>query len=213
MLNEINMKNIGLLVCLCMGLSASAMAMGDADAGKNKSAVCGACHGADGNSAIEMNPKLAGQHQAYIVKQLKEFKLASQTGGAEGRNNAIMNGMSAALSEQDMQDIAAYYSGQKASAGETPEDAVEAGSKLYLGGDLERGITACIACHGPRGNGGSLSGFPDISGQHAAYNTSQLEAFRSGQRANSLNGMMADIAKRLNDKDIEVLAAYLAGLH
>jgi len=207
------MKNIGLLVCLCLGLSASAMAMGDAEAGKNKSAACGACHGADGNSAIDMNPKLAGQHHNYIVKQLKEFALASQTGGAEGRNNAIMNGMSAALSEQDMHDIAAYFSSQKASPGETPGDAVEAGSKLYLGGDLERGITACIACHGPRGNGSSLSGFPDISGQHAAYNKAQLEAFRSGQRSNSLNGMMADIAKRLTDKDIEILAAYLAGLH
>jgi cytochrome c553 len=208
-----NMKKIGMLVCLCLGLSASAMAMGDAEAGKNKSVACGACHGADGNSAIDMNPKLAGQHQAYIVKQLKEFKLASQTGGAEGRNNAVMNGMSAGLSEQDMLDIAAYYSSQEATAGETPEDVVEAGSKLYLGGDLERGITACIACHGPRGDGSSLSGFPDISGQHAFYTKTQLEAFRSGQRANSLNGMMADIAKRLTDKDIEILAAYLAGLH
>jgi cytochrome c553 len=189
------------------------MAMGDAEAGKNKSASCGACHGADGNSAIDINPKLAGQHEAYIIKQLSEFKLASQTGGAEGRNNAVMNGMAAVLSDQDMQDIAAYFASQKATAGETPEDAVEAGSKLYLGGDMQRGITACIACHGPRGDGSSLSGFPDISGQHAAYNKSQLEAFRSGQRANSLNGMMADIAKRLSDKDIEVLAAYLAGLH
>lgn len=207
------MKNIGLLVCLCLGLSASAMAMGDAEAGKDKSATCGACHGADGNSAIDINPKLAGQHEAYIVKQLNEFKLASQTGGAEGRNNAVMNGMAAALSEQDTQDIAAYFSNQKATAGETPEDAVEAGSKLYLGGDLQRGITACIACHGPRGDGSSLSGFPDISGQHSAYNKAQLEAFRSGQRSNSLNGMMADIAKRLTDKDIEILSAYLAGLH
>ena len=207
------MKNICLLVCLCLGLSASAMAMGDAEAGKNKSAACGACHGVDGNSSLDMNPKLAGQHQAYIVKQLKEFKLASQTGGAEGRNNAVMNGMSAGLSEQDMQDIAAYYSSQKASPGATPEEFVEAGNKLYVGGDLKRGITACIACHGPRGDGSSLSGFPDISGQHAAYNKAQLEAFRSGDRANSLNGMMADIAKRLTDEDIEILAAYLAGLH
>ena len=207
------MKNVVLLVCLFTGLSANAMAMGDAEAGKTKSAACGACHGADGNSAIDMNPKLAGQHAGYLVKQLNDFKLASQTGGAEGRNNAVMNGMAAALSEQDMLDISAYFSGQKASPGKTPEDAVEKGSKLYAGGDLDRGVTACIACHGPRGDGTSLSGFPDISGQHVAYIKGQLEAFRSGQRANSVNGMMGDIAKRLTDEDIEILSAYLAGLH
>jgi cytochrome c553 len=207
------MKNVGLLVCLFLGLCANAMAMGDVEAGKSKSAACGACHGADGNSMIDMYPKLAGQHAGYLVKQLNDFKLASQTSGAEGRNNALMNSTAAALTEQDMQDIAAYYSSQKAASGETPEDVVEAGSKLYLGGDLERGITACVACHGPRGDGTSLSGFPDISGQHSTYIKIQLEAFRSGQRANSLNGMMADIAKRLSDSDIEILSAYLAGLH
>jgi cytochrome c553 len=207
------MKNVGLLVCLFLGLCANAMAVGDAEAGKSKSALCAACHGGDGNSLIDINPKLAGQHAGYLVKQLNDFKLASQTSGAEGRNNAVMNGMSASLTEQDMQDIAAYFTSQKATPGETPEDVVEAGSKLYLGGDLERGITACVACHGPRGDGTSLSGFPDISGQHSAYIKSQLEAFRSGQRANSLNGMMADIAKRLSDKDIEILSGYLAGLH
>ena len=213
MLNEIKMKNIGLLVCLFLGFSVSAATQGDAEKGKAKSVTCGACHGADGNSAIAMNPKLAGQHANYLVKQLAEFKLASQTGGKEGRNNAVMNGMAAALSEQDMRDLAAYYSSQEATPGEASEDAVELGNKLYVGGDLERGITACIACHGPKGNGTSLSGFPDISGQHADYIASQLKAFRSGDRANSLNGMMADIAKRMTDKDIEVISSYVSGLH
>ena len=207
------MKNVGLLICLFLGLCANVMAIGDPEAGKSKSAACGACHGADGNSMIDINPKLAGQHAGYLVKQLNDFKLASQTGGTDGRNNAVMNGMSAVLTEQDMQDIAAYFASQKATPGETPEDLVAAGSKLYLGGDLERGITACVACHGPRGDGTSLSGFPDISGQHSAYIKTQLEAFRSGQRANSLNGMMADISKRLSDKDIEILSGYLGGLH
>ncbi|MFT4789825.1 MAG: cytochrome c553, partial [Paraglaciecola sp.] len=193
------MKMFGLLVSVFLGFSASALAVGDIQAGKTKSLACGACHGADGNSMLDMNPKLAGQHMNYLVKQLAEFKLASQTGGKEGRNNAVMNGMAAALSEQDMQDIAAYFSSQTAKPGETPEDVIEAGSKLYRGGDLARGITACIACHGPRGNGTSLSGFPDISGQHPAYLKAQLLAFRAGQRANSLNGMMGDIAKRLSD--------------
>ncbi|WP_339900700.1 c-type cytochrome [Paraglaciecola polaris] len=207
------MKIMVLLVSVFLGLSASALAAGDVEAGKAKSVACGACHGADGNSMIDMNPKLAGQHAGYLVKQLKEFKLAAQTGGEEGRNNAVMNGMATALSEQDMQDIAAYYTSQTAKEGEAPEDVIEQGGKLYRGGDLERGITACTACHGPRGNGTSLSGFPDISGQHTTYLKAQLEAFRSGQRANSHNGMMEDIAKRLTDQDIDILSKYIAGLY
>jgi cytochrome c553 len=213
LLNEIKMKNISLLIILLLGFSAPSIAQGDAEKGKAKSVACGACHGADGNSLISINPKLAGQHANYLVKQIAEFKLASQTGGKEGRNNAVMNGMAAALSEQDILDIAAYFSSQTSTAGETPEDSVALGTKLYAGGDLERGITACIACHGPRGNGTSLSGFPDISGQHADYIKAQLNAFRSGDRANSLNGMMEDIAKKMTDEDIEVLSNYVAGLH
>ena len=213
MLNEIKMKNISLLVCLFVGFSASAIAQGDAEKGKAKAVTCGACHGADGNSTLAMNPKIAGQHANYLAKQLTEFKLASQSGGKEGRNNAVMNGMSAMLSEQDILDLAAYFSSQEATPSEASEDAIELGNKLYVGGDLDRGITACIACHGPKGNGTSLSGFPDISGQHADYIAAQLKAFRSGERANSLNGMMADIAKRMTDKDIEVISSYVAGLH
>jgi cytochrome c553 len=213
MLKEIKMKNISLLVCLFLGFSVSAVEQGNAENGKAKSITCAACHGADGNSAIPMNPKLAGQHAKYLAKQLTEFKLASQTGGKEGRNNAIMNGMSAALSEQDILDLAAYFSIQDATSSESSQDAVVQGNKLYVGGDLKRGITACIACHGPKGNGTSLSGFPDISGQHSDYIASQLKAFRSGDRANSLNGMMADIAKRLTDEDIKVISNYVAGLH
>ena len=213
MLNEIKMKNIGVLVCLFISFNINAAEQGNAENGKTKSITCSACHGVDGNSAIPMNPKLAGQHEKYLVKQLTEFKLASKTGGKDGRNNAIMNGMSAVLSEQDIRDIAAYYSSQEAVPGETTQDAVEQGNRLYIGGDLERGITACIACHGPKGNGTSLSGFPDISGQHSVYIAAQLKSFRSGGRANSLNGMMADIAKRMTDEDIEVISSYVSGLH
>lgn len=213
MLNEIKMKNIGVLVCLFISFNINAAEQGNAENGKTKSITCSACHGVDGNSAIPMNPKLAGQHEKYLVKQLTEFKLASKTGGKDGRNNAIMNGMSAALSEQDIRDLAAYYSSQEAVPGESTQDAVEQGNKLYIGGDLKRGITACIACHGPKGNGTSLSGFPDISGQHSVYISSQLKSFRSGGRANSLNGMMADIAKRMTDEDIEVISSYVSGLH
>lgn len=211
------MKKLGMLLCLAVGLSSTAWAQGsisgNAEDGKNKSQLCGTCHGTDGNSMIELNPNLAGQHAKYLSKQLKEFRLASQTGGAEGRNNAVMNGMSAALSDQDIADLSAYFASQEAKPLTTPEDVVAAGEALYRGGDLDRGITACIACHGPRGNGTGLSGFPKISGQHATYTKAQLQAFRSGERANDLNGMMRDIAMKLTDDDIEILSKYLGGLH
>ncbi len=210
------MKKLGLFFCLSLvsSIAFSAQAnTGDPEAGKAKSLACGACHGADGNSAIPMNPKLAGQHANYLVKQLKEFKEAMQTGGKEGRNNGIMGMQANLLSEQDMLDIAAYYASQEPQIGAAPENVIAAGEALYRGGDAERKITACIACHGPRGNGMGLAGFPDISGQHAEYTATQLKTFRSGERHNDLNGMMRDIAKKLTDEDIEILSQYLAGLY
>ena len=207
------MKKLGLLFCITLGLSTTAMASGDPEAGKNKAVTCAACHGNDGNSMLDIYPKIAGQHSAYLVKQLKEFRQAAQTGGAEGRNDPVMSAQAMALSDQDILDLAAYFSDQKEKQGTTPEDVVEAGAKLYRGGDTDRGITACIACHGPRGNGMGLANFPDISGQHAPYIKAQLEKFRSGDRANDLNGMMRDIAKRLTDEDIDILSKYMGGLH
>ncbi|NVK25299.1 MAG: cytochrome c, partial [Gammaproteobacteria bacterium] len=137
------MRNIAFTLTMLLGLVTSAQATeGDIDAGKQKSATCVACHSVDGNSAISMYPKIAGQHSEYIYKQLKEFKSGD-------RKDPVMAGMVAALSDQDMKDLAAYFSSQTMSAGETPEDVVEAGELLYRGGDMERGIPACIACHGP----------------------------------------------------------------
>lgn len=211
------MKKLGLLFCVAMFSTNAAVAQqemkGDPEAGKAKSTACAACHSVDGNSVIDMNPKLAGQHAGYLVKQLQDFRTASQTGGAEGRNNAVMNGFAAGLSDQDMLDIAAYFASQDMKPGSTPEDMIDAGAALYRGGDAERGITACIACHGPKGNGMGLAGFPDISGQHVTYTKTQLENFRSGARANDLNGMMRDIAKKLTDEDIQLLSNYVSGLH
>ncbi|MFT5276824.1 MAG: cytochrome c553 [Glaciecola sp.] len=207
------MKKIGLLVCLALGMSTAVFAKGDAEAGKAKSLTCSACHGADGNSAIPMNPKIAGQHPNYLAKQLTEFRLASRTGGKEGRNNAVMNGMSAALSDEDIADLSAYFSSQDLKPGTTPEDVIEAGQALYRGGNAEKGITSCISCHGPNGKGMGLAGFPVISGQHVDYTISQLKMFRDGSRANDMNGMMRDIAQKLNDEEIEILAKYLGGLH
>jgi len=210
------MKKIALSLTILLGtLSASnATAFdGDVNAGKEKSETCAACHGPDGNAPVNIYPKIAGQHADYIYKQLQEFKLGMTSGGKEGRMDPVMSGMAMPLSDQDMKDLAAYFSSLNMSEGATPKDVVEVGQQLYKAGDAERGIPACAACHGPRGNGTSLAKFPKISFQHPEYIKSQLEKFRDGTRNNDLNGMMQDIAKKLTDKDIEVLSKYLGGLH
>lgn len=186
---------------------------GNVQAGKAKSAACVACHGVDGNSILSINPTLAGQHQRYLFKQLREFKLGAQTNGEKGRYAAAMSAMAMPLSEQDMADLAAYYSSQKAKAGTTVEDVIEIAQPLYRAGDKSRGIPACIACHGPRGSGTSLSGFPKISGQHAQYINAQLMAFKQGKRHNDLNDMMRSVARKLSDDEIDALSEYVGGLH
>lgn len=208
------MKKLILPLTLLFGLVGTANAFdGNAEAGKAKSATCAACHGPDGNSQLSMYPKIAGQHAEYLYKQLADYKLGMTTGGKQGRANAIMYGMVATLSDQDMKDLAAYFASQRKTPGSTPEDVIEAGQQLYRGGDAERGIAACIACHGPRGAGTSLAGFPRIGFQNAEYLKLTLEEFRAGTRANDMNGMMRDVAKKLTDEDIRVLSLYLGGLH
>lgn len=212
------MKKVALVVGLYFGLNLALVgsaqaATGDAEAGQAKAAVCAACHGSNGNSPSDMYPKIGGQHESYLLKQLRDYKLASETGGAEGRNNAIMSAQVMFLNDQDLADLAAYFASQDAEGGEAPEEVIAAAKQLYMGGDAERKIAACVACHGPRGDGMGLASFPDISGQHAAYTIDQLKQFRSGQRANDPNGMMRDVAAKLSDADMEVLAKYLQGLY
>lgn len=208
------MKKIAMFVGLYLGLTGIAMAAtGNAEAGQQKSAVCAACHGPDGNSPLDMYPKIAGQHESYLFKQLKDYKLAAETGGEQGRADPIMQGQVMMLSEQDMADLAAFFAAQEMSPGSAPEDVIAEGQKLFIGGDEARGIAACAACHGPRGDGMALANFPDISGQSAAYTKQQLERFRSGERLNDLNGMMGDVAAKLTDKDIEILSQYIQGLY
>lgn len=212
------MKNIvlsvGVLVAGFIGFTSNAAAVeGSVEAGQSKAMVCAACHGPNGNSPSSMYPSLAGQHDTYLIKQLTEYRLAAQTNGEQGRANAIMQGQAMNLSDQDIADLAAYFSAQDAEIVGAPEDSIAMGEKLYRGGDEERGLTACVACHGPRGDGMGLAGFPDISGNHAAYMKTQLEMFRSGERNNDLNGMMRDIASKMTDADIEVLSQYLSGLY
>ncbi len=200
------MKKIAIALTLLASLVGTANATGDAQAGKTKALACAACHGSDGNALISIYPNLAGQHADYIVKQLKDFKSGA-------RKDATMAAMVMALSEQDMQDIAAYFQSQQMKEGTTPENVVAVAKNLYLGGDMERKIAACIACHGPRGNGNGLAKFPKISSQSPAYIIAQLKKFRSGERANDPSGMMVDTAKKLTDAEIDALANYLVGLH
>ncbi|MBA6263458.1 MAG: c-type cytochrome [Colwellia sp.] len=175
----------------------------EAIAGKAKSAVCSACHGVGGNSVVPMYPKLAGQHAEYTAKQLKEFKSGA-------RENAVMAGMAAALSEQDMAELGAYFASQKPTPGNGKESAF--GRKLYFGGDVARGITACIACHGVSGKGIAKAGFPAVANQSVEYLTAQLTSFKAGERYNDRNSMMRNIAKRLKQKDIDALAQFMSSL-
>ncbi|ANO31789.1 c-type cytochrome [Vibrio breoganii] len=205
------MKKLALIVTLFA--SCSVWAAGSIEAGKEKSATCAACHGADGNSPVAIYPKLAGQHENYIEKQLKDLKLGATSGGKQGRYDPAMSAMAMPLTDEDMADLAAYYASIPMSENTTPENVVEQGKELYLAGNAERGIAACVACHGPRGNGTSLSGFPKISGQHADYIKQQLQKFASMERNNDLNGMMHDVAKKLTEEEMDVLAKYVGGLH
>lgn len=182
------------------------MAAGDVSAGKAKAAVCAACHGADGNSPSNMFPKLAGQGEAYLLKQLIEFKDGT-------RENAMMAPMVAALSEQDMADLSAFYASNKSTAGGTDEALLEAGQAVYRGGNKESGVPACMACHGPTGAGMPAAKWPALSGQYAVYLEAQLKAFASGVRSNDTNNMMSDIAKRMTEDEIKAVSAYASGLH
>jgi cytochrome c553 len=202
-----------LVLILGLLVSCTAWSQGDVEAGKAKSQTCAACHGADGNSTLTNYPKLAGQHEAYLEKQLQDLKLGMVSGGKQGRLDPVMSAMAMPLSDQDMADLAAYYASLTISENSTPEEVVAKGKALYTAGDKERGLTACIACHGPRGFGTELSGFPKISAQHADYIKLQLQKFRDGSRSNDLNGMMGDISHKLTDEDIEILSKYVGGLH
>ncbi|MCP8690492.1 c-type cytochrome [Marinobacterium sedimentorum] len=200
------MNKLLISLLVTFGISGVAQAAGDAAAGKANTAVCAACHSADGNSAVPNFPKLAGQKEAYLLKQLKEIKAGS-------RQVVEMTGLLGGFSDQDLANIAAYFASQKVQIGQTPEDQVAAGQQIYRAGLKDKGVAACTACHSPNGTGVASAGFPALSGQHAAYVEKQLKAFRDGARANDPNSMMRNIAAKLSDNDIKAVAAYVQGLH
>ena len=171
--------------------------------------ICAACHNPDGNSAVAANPKLAGQHADYIYKQLKNFK--AEGGKPAERNNPIMVGMVAPITDQDMKNVAAFYASQTQKGEQAKNSAIEAGQKLYRAGNAAKGLPACAACHGPAGAGIPVQ-YPRIGGQFAEYTEAQLKAFRAGERANDPNRMMRAVADKMSDAEIKAVADYIAGL-
>ncbi|TXH05715.1 MAG: cytochrome c4 [Nevskiaceae bacterium] len=209
------MKRVLLALALSVPLAASAeeaakdlFVKGDAAAGATKAAVCGACHGPTGNGSAPNFPKLAGQSSKYIYEQLTAFKSGA-------RVNPVMSGQAAALSDQDMKDLAVHFASLKPQPGVASKDAVATVGKLYRAGDAARGIPACASCHGPVGAGNPSTGYPRIGGQNAQYAAVSLQRLHDTKTESLPEGnvkMMATIAAKLSDKEIEALASYLNGL-
>jgi len=182
--------------------------MGDAAAGETKAATCVACHGVDGNSQIAMYPKIAGQNEAYIARQLALYKSGR-------RANPIMQPLAEPLSAQDMADLGAWFATQNPAPSEADEAYVARAQQIYRGGDAKLGVPACIACHGPDGRGMAGSAYPQLSGQWAEYVSAKFTEWRNGTTwsDDEHGAIMPEIAGRLSESDIEALASYTQGLH
>lgn len=185
---------------------AAAHAEGNIQAGQAKAAsVCVACHGLDGNSVNPEWPSIAGQHAQYIVKQVKAFR-------AGQRNNPLMSPIAMTLTEQEVEDVAAYYATQKPKGQEADKSKVALGEQIYRGGLAANKVPACMACHGPNGRGNPASSYPSIRGQYATQISMQLQNYKKGDRKTDQNEMMRTIAAKLNDAQIAAVASYIQGL-
>ena len=190
-------------------VSVQALAKGDATAGQAKSAICAACHGVDGNSAVPTWPKLAGQHEQYLVRQVSLIKSGA-------RMVPEMAGITPGLSEQDIEDISAFFAAQDNNGGVADESKVELGQRIYRAGNADSGVPACMACHGPAGEGNPLSGYPALTGQHSVYTAKALTRFRAGDNwgeKDAPSHIMNGSAAELTDEEIEAVAGYIQGLH
>ncbi len=180
--------------------------IGDAAKGKALSAVCAACHGADGNSVNPDWPKIAGQGEAYLIKQIKEFR-------TDKRAEATMTPMAKGIaSDEDVLHLAAFFASQKTKSGTASKDKVALGEAIYKGGVMDTGVAACSACHGPTGIGNGPAKYPKVSGQHAKYIVTQLKNFKSGSRSNDVGKIMRNIALKMTDAEMEAVAEYMSGL-
>lgn len=194
----------GISGLLILGLSQAILAESNPEAGQEKAAMCGGCHGEDGNATAPMFPKLAAQHATYLKKQLHEFKSGK-------RVQATMNAMAEGLSDEDIDDISAFYAGKTLNHEVLPGNT--AGEKLYKAGNAKAGLPACSGCHGPKGSGNAPALFPRLGGQYAAYLESTLHEFKAGQRANDMNAMMRSVAQKLSDEDITAVSEYIESLN
>jgi len=188
-----------------LGWTSSALAAGSKEAGQAKAATCSACHGMDGNSLNPEWPNLAGQGEAYIVRQLQAFK-------AGQRQNVLMSPMAAILSDEDMADLAAYFSSQTVRGGEADPSKFKTGQRVYRSGKVNEQVMACAGCHGPDGRGNAPAGFPAVHGQHSTYVAAQLRAYKSGARATDPNQMMRTVAASLSEDEIDAVASFIQGL-
>ena len=196
-------------VSLLLLVSLPVFAKGDADAGQAKSAICAACHGMDGNSTVPTWPKLAGQHEKYLVRQVTLIKSGA-------RMVPEMAGIVPGLSEQDIEDISAFFASQVNNGGVADETKVETGERIYRAGNAESGVPACMACHGPAGEGNPLAGYPALAGQHSVYTAKALTRFRAGENwgeKDAQSQIMNGSAAELTDEEIEAVAGYIQGLH
>ncbi len=195
-----------LSLAAALGWSGSALAEGSKEAGQAKSAVCMGCHGMDGNSVNPEWPNLAGQHATYIAKQLKNLR-----GGQ--RQNPLMSPMAANLTDQDIDDLAAYFSSQTLRpTGEVEPGKLKLGERVYRAGNVGNKVPACAGCHGPAGHGNPLAAYPRIGGQHATYVATQLRAYKSGARGTDPNQMMRNVAALLSEEEIDAVASYVQGM-
>ncbi len=199
-----NFKSLMAIFGLAFGLNATAtaadLAAGEATAG----AICAGCHMPDGNSVVEMFPKLAGQHAQYIAKQLNDYKSGA-------RKDDTMTGMAATLAtDEDVANVSAFFASKKATPAAADDSKLALGKDVYRGGNMASGLPACMGCHGPNGTGNPTAKFPALAGQHAAYTIKQLQMFRDGSRNNDSNRMMQNVAAKMTDAEIEAVANYLA---
>lgn len=197
-----------LLMAGAASASDHALMLGDAKAGEGKAAVCAACHGGDGNPTDKQYPKIAGQNEAYMVRQLEAFKSGQ-------RQNPIMLGFASTLSTQDMHDIGAFFAGKQSLPGVADDALLARGQALYRGGDAKLGVPACMACHGPDGRGMAGTGYPQLAGQWTDYVATKLKDWKDGTSwGDDVNAkIMPTIAQSLSEADIQAVASYVEGLH
>jgi cytochrome c553 len=219
------MKKLLISLLIMAGATGFAQAAGDAAVGKDKAATCVACHGADGNSLVPSFPKLAGQNERYLLKQLQNIQCGALSADEQkaqkcaGRNIATMAGQLDNFNDADLADIAAYYAGQTTTVAQVTPELAAKGEEIYRAGIRSKGVPACSACHSPTGKGNAPAGYPALGGQHADYIAMQLRAFRAagdglpGRDTDGDTMIMRDIALGLSDSEIDAVSSYISGLY